>query len=494
MVLRSWRWATVVIGLVLVIAVACTGDESRASLPADEQAAVEEGMVSNEDMSNDPPAITADSLLPPVGDEPPPEQFPPTPPPGVEGVVATDVDTAPLPEWARDAVELRVEQRLVANGERLLTQLGCTNCDGATGAVGSWNAVDGLERTLFSGAQRGSEAVSTDGRQVGVLVCAPGCGQGVAVPQSLYWSEDAGWSWREFALPLGFWSSEGFDLEDRLVLRRIELDAESFTSTLVERVVHPDVAPLPLDEDFDRNRLSTARDADGERWSARDPGGPQLFPSHGLFRGDELVEDFEPYVVTALGLAGDGALAIGLHCGAFGAEGPVFSRCSRELIGAASLLIEGDGDAASYRIPAGLVELPQARDDEFPTLARLRWVGEEALWGQLVSFSPRLIRRPIFIDLEAGVAEVFVEDVPTPSDIVPLAFGAAPAQVAVTGLDGACMPLRSLPQESVEIESEACVLSGELTGESAVDAGGGEWVFLQADEVAGWTRVEDTGL
>jgi hypothetical protein len=492
MVRRFWRWSAVVLGAMAIVAVACTGADSPSSAAADDPVSVE--------TDADGRTLDSDVLLPPDGeDESPPEQYPPTPPPGVEGLVAegetaANEESAPLPEWARDAVELSAEQRPVAADERLLVLLGCTNCDGATAPVGSWNAEEGLERTLFPGAQRGSDAVSADGSGIAVLVCPDGCGPGgVPRPQSLFWSEDGGWSWREFALPLGFWSSEGFDMEGRLVLRRIEFETDGFGSTLVERVAYPERTPLPLDEEFDRNAHSTAQDADGERWSARDPVGPNAYPSYGLFRGAELVHDFEPYVVTALGFAGEGAVAIGLQCRAFGAEGEVFSRCSAELLGAAPLLIRGDGETASYRVAAGLVQLPETRDDEFPTLAGLRWVGDEALWGQLVSFSPRLIRRPVFIDLEADVAEVFVEDVPTPSDVVPLAFGNAPARVPVESVDGVCVPLTFLPRDAGDGEVGSCIVRGELTGESAMDAGGAEWVFVEADDGAGWARVEDLG-
>jgi len=491
MVRRLWRWSVVVLGAMAIVAVAFTGGDSPSATSTDDLVSVE----------TDADGLTpdADILLPPGTDEEsPPEQYPPTPPPGVEGLgaegeTAANEESAPLPEWARDAVELGVEQRPVAADERLLVLLGCTNCDGATGPVGSWNAEEGLERTLFPGAQRGSAAVSEDGSGIAVLVCPEGCGNGFAAPQSLYWSDDGGWSWREFALPLGLWSSEGFDLDGRLIMRRVEFEDDGFGSTLVERVAYPERTPLPLDTEFDRNAHSTAQDADGERWSARDPVGPNAYPSYGLFRGAELVENFEPYVVTALGFAGDGALAIGLQCRAVGAEGEVFSRCSAELLGAAPLLLQGDGEATSYRVSAGLVQLPETRDDEFPTLAGLRWLGEDALWGQLVSFSPRLVRRPVFIDLESGVAEVFAEDAPTPSDIVPLAFGSAQARVAVESVDGVCVPLRLLPRDAEDGELGSCVVSGELTGESVVDAEGGEWVFIEGNDGTGWARAADLG-
>ena len=76
--------------------------------------------------------------------------------------------------------------------------------------------------------------------------------------------------------------------------------------------------------------------------------------------------------------------------------------------------------------------------------------------------------------------------------VLPVAYGLLPEAVPATVSGPGCLNVREMPRTTDVREPLACLAEGTavtLTGESAVDALGGEWLFVVAGEVSGWASA-----
>ena len=395
---------------------------------------------------------------------------------------------------------------------------GCTHCGGGGGPLRTWLPQDGFEsphsRTLLpltTGA-----LVSPDGRSLALLACdvCPAHGFYPDLLPSLYVSRDGGLHWTETELPEGLWRTERIDDSGRVVLLRGEpAQADRFqggargfgsSPVSVDRLIYSNAYPGgDIIERFDTwpppilsPILAPLTAADGSEWTVpeRTADDPRQTV---LLRNGAPVRDFSPYAVldVALDVAGQ-RLAISLGCGLRDTL-----PCHPDLAHTAFLWIfHADGtelggyhlDLADFR---PILDPPATRhpDDPAPWLGELRWLGDGVLWASVNMVNP-ITFRPLAVDFPATLARSFAEEGPGFSRVMAVASGEAlPQRDAMVALDrDNCLNLRPLPRVDDFHEPITCLPGATpltLPGESATDAAGNDWLFVQSGELQGWVAA-----